>query len=101
MADRTEAMGITEPSLYAAFGNKEALFNKALDLYEREKLDYMQAALDAPTARGVAERRSEEHTSELQSLMRISYAVCCLKKKQLPLSATNVHRSSPATTNHL
>src|SRR3546814_3495341 len=28
-----------------------------------------------------AERRSEEHTSELQSLMRISYAVFCLKKK--------------------
>src|SRR3546814_4507666 len=27
-------------------------------------------------------QRSEEHTSELQSLMRISYAVCCLKKKQ-------------------
>src|SRR3546814_1358921 len=26
--------------------------------------------------------RSEEHTSELQSLMRISYAVCCLKKKK-------------------
>src|SRR3546814_5478258 len=31
-------------------------------------------------ARG--ERRSEEHTSELQSLMRISYAVFCLKKKK-------------------
>src|SRR3546814_1759570 len=28
--------------------------------------------------------RSEEHTSELQSLMRISYAVFCLKKKQIP-----------------
>src|SRR3546814_5210507 len=28
------------------------------------------------------QRRSEEHTSELQSLMRISYAVCCLKKKK-------------------
>ena len=56
MADLTEAMGITKPSLYAAFGNKEALFNKALDLYEREKTDYMRAALDAPTARGVAER---------------------------------------------
>src|SRR3546814_5805516 len=28
------------------------------------------------------DRRSEEHTSELQSLMRISYAVFCLKKKQ-------------------
>src|SRR3546814_8169051 len=33
-------------------------------------------------ARGRVEIRSEEHTSELQSLMRISYAVFCLKKKQ-------------------
>src|SRR3546814_3823735 len=31
---------------------------------------------------GVAPQRSEEHTSELQSLMRISYAVFCLKKKK-------------------
>src|SRR3546814_2778001 len=30
----------------------------------------------------LAEVRSEEHTSALQSLMRISYAVCCLKKKK-------------------
>src|SRR3546814_9186353 len=30
----------------------------------------------------LAQRRSEEHTSELQSLMRISYAVFCLKKKK-------------------
>src|SRR3546814_10612000 len=30
----------------------------------------------------VGEKRSEEHTSELQSLMRISYAVFCLKKKR-------------------
>src|SRR3546814_3814673 len=33
-------------------------------------------------AEGDDQRRSEEHTSELQSLMRISYAVFCLKKKQ-------------------
>src|SRR3546814_8142955 len=33
-------------------------------------------------------RRSEEHTSELQSLMRISYAVFCLKKKHKQLSNT-------------
>ncbi|MET3827550.1 AcrR family transcriptional regulator [Sphingomonas sp. PvP055] len=56
MTELTSAMGITKPSLYAAFGNKEALFNKALDLYEREKLAYMTSALDAPSARGVAER---------------------------------------------
>src|SRR3546814_17865445 len=34
-------------------------------------------------ARSVCFRRSEEHTSELQSLMRISYAVFCLKKKKI------------------
>src|SRR3546814_9124856 len=33
-------------------------------------------------------KRSEEHTSELQSLMRISYAVFCLKKKQIHKSNT-------------
>jgi AcrR family transcriptional regulator len=56
LSELTEAMGITRPSLYACFGNKEALFKKALDLYETEKMAYMQTALDAPTARGVAER---------------------------------------------
>src|SRR3546814_2978038 len=40
-------------------------------------------ATDAPTAPGPTRvDRSEEHTSELQSLMRISYAVFCLKKKK-------------------
>src|SRR3546814_9258243 len=34
-----------------------------------------------PWSNGLIPRRSEEHTSELQSLMRISYAVFCLKKK--------------------
>lgn len=56
MAELTEAMGITKPSLYACFGNKEALFRKALDLYEKEKLCYVTLALEASTARGVAER---------------------------------------------
>src|SRR3546814_3042156 len=35
------------------------------------------------------EGRSEEHTSELQSLMRISYAVCCLKKKSEKRASTD------------
>lgn len=56
LTDLTDAMGITRPSLYAAFGNKEALFRQALDLYEREKQAYVGKALAAPTARGVAER---------------------------------------------
>jgi AcrR family transcriptional regulator len=53
--DLTEAMGITRPSLYAAFGNKEALFFKALDLYQSLRADYMTRALQAPTAQGVFE----------------------------------------------
>src|SRR3546814_6294782 len=39
--------------------------------------------------RGRRLRRSEEHTSELQSLMRISYAVFCLKKKKNKTSTDN------------
>src|SRR3546814_1253092 len=39
--------------------------------------------------RQTAEERSEEHTSELQSLMRISYAVFCLKKKKLTYTTRN------------
>ena len=55
MTDLTEAMGITRPSLYAAFGNKESLFRKALDLYEHDKMAYVGKALAEPTARKVAE----------------------------------------------
>src|SRR3546814_3882124 len=43
--------------------------------------------------------RSEEHTSELQSLMRISYAVFCLKKKTKKTKATSVpHRTNRTLT---
>src|SRR3546814_6213701 len=40
------------------------------------------AAAETPAPETPAEDRSEAHTSELQSLMRISYAVFCLKKKK-------------------
>src|SRR3546814_3238192 len=41
-----------------------------------------------------AEARSEEHTSELQSLMRISYAVFCLKKKKSTHQKTHIHTNN-------
>ncbi|MXO66425.1 TetR/AcrR family transcriptional regulator [Altericroceibacterium endophyticum] len=56
LSDLTEAMGITRPSLYAAFGNKEALFKQALDLYEEVKLAYVGQALESETAKGVARK---------------------------------------------
>src|SRR3546814_4131158 len=42
--------------------------------------------------------RSEEHTSELQSLMRISYAVFCLKKKTQPIATTHIVTHTPTST---
>jgi AcrR family transcriptional regulator len=52
MSDLTAAMGINSPSLYAAFGSKEALFLEATDFYSRtEGADIWLALEEAPTAR--------------------------------------------------
>src|SRR3546814_6349051 len=45
-----------------------------------------------------ADRRSEEHTSELQSLMRISYAVFCLKKKKIHNNRANKNNKDNENT---
>jgi AcrR family transcriptional regulator len=50
MSDLTEALGITRASLYAAFGNKERLFRRVMDLYEARAGAYRIAADQAPTA---------------------------------------------------
>lgn len=55
MTDLTEAMGITRPSLYAAFGNKEELFRKAFDTYVDGPAGYTKLALEQPTVRAVVE----------------------------------------------
>jgi AcrR family transcriptional regulator len=56
LSDLTQAMGINRPSLYAAFGDKEALFRQVLERYEQGPVAYMKLALDEPTARGTVER---------------------------------------------
>src|SRR3546814_5704284 len=45
--------------------------------------------------------RSEEHTSELQSLMRISYAVFCLTKKRNNIKTADTHQSTLHTNRHI
>jgi len=55
LAELTKAMGINPPSLYAAFGNKEALFRKAFDRYAAEKEAFFDELYRQPTARAVAE----------------------------------------------
>src|SRR3546814_6565456 len=59
----------------------EALVERAHDVLRGAEL-HEEGADDGGEDAGAAEGRSEEHTSELQSLMRISYAVFCLKKKK-------------------
>ncbi len=56
LPDLTKAMGINRPSLYAAFGNKEALFRKALERYVEGPAAYVREAIREPTARAVVER---------------------------------------------
>src|SRR3546814_1483424 len=53
-----------------------------------------------PRSAATRSRRSEEHTSELQSLMRISYAVFCLKKKKHKSThtLTSTHTPQPQIT---
>jgi len=51
LSDLTKAVGVNRPSLYAAFGDKEALFRKALDRYLHGPAAYIREALKEPTAR--------------------------------------------------
>jgi AcrR family transcriptional regulator len=55
LPELTKAMGINRPSLYAAFGNKEQLFRKALERYQTGPMSFLSEALKEPTARAAAE----------------------------------------------
>jgi AcrR family transcriptional regulator len=59
LSDLTDGLGITRPSLYAAFGNKEKLFRLALDRYEAKAGAYRTRALNAPTAHAMARQLLE------------------------------------------
>lgn len=55
LAALTKAMGINVPSLYAAFGNKETLFKKALDRYLQKPASYLPKALEQANVRRAIE----------------------------------------------
>ncbi|WNV10324.1 TetR/AcrR family transcriptional regulator [Tardiphaga sp. 709] len=82
MADLTEAMGITKPSLYAAFGNKEDLFRKALDRYVDGPGGYFRTGLEKPTAREAVEHifyESVEAVTDPKNpgCLAVQGALCC------------------------
>lgn len=53
LSDLTKAMGINKPSLYATFGNKEQLFLKVVDQYEKRPCGFFHPALGQKDARSV------------------------------------------------
>src|SRR3546814_3552625 len=63
-------------------GESEILLGKALGSRRGDAVIATKAGMRMDGGLSNAGLRSEEHTSELQSLMRISYAVFCLKKKK-------------------
>src|SRR3546814_4557706 len=68
-----------------------------------QRLQAQQASLSSPDAPdAVGKVRSEEHTPELQSLMRITYAVFCLTKTthMLSSSSTNTYRTTQSESPH-
>src|SRR3546814_7918107 len=72
-------IGISATPRCFAFSADDLSFAKAGAIAVADQVKEINAATNAFVTS--APKRSEEHTSELQSLMRISYAVFCLKKK--------------------
>src|SRR3546814_10050149 len=74
-------------------GNKTVLIGSSRVLFDLQLPQWQQATGDRPIQLALEGTRSEEHTSELQSLMRISYAVFCLKQK----NTTEVTKTETST----
>src|SRR3546814_6352226 len=74
-------VSIPAPSMLHFRGGRQAISEKVYPDLEDFYTD-LAAAYRAEIADLAARGKSEEHTSELQSLMRISYAVFCLQKKK-------------------
>src|SRR3546814_10209757 len=87
-----EILSGIEPSIFEQYrANPEHFISEAARLIKEQKAGHLieQLVYDPIDERYDADiftARSEEHTSELQSLMRISYAVFCLKKKKTTAS---------------
>jgi AcrR family transcriptional regulator len=81
-------MGINRPSLYAAFGNKEELFRKALNHYRTGPLAFLADALEKPTSREAVEAilagfiRMQRGRREARGCLIVSGALACGKEAE-------------------
>lgn len=83
LTDLTDGMGITRPSLYGTFGNKEELFRKALERYEEGYMGFFREAMKEPTSRAVVEKMMNGYVEALTAscnpggCMGINAALAC------------------------
>src|SRR3546814_5865499 len=77
-----KALGLSKATVSKAISRLESSIGATLFHRTSRRLSLTETGLHlSERAARILAERSEEHTSELQSLMRISYAVFCLKKK--------------------
>ena len=98
VADLTDALGISRPSLYAAFGDKQSLFRAALERYAAGPAGYVDTAIAQPTARKVAEHLLRG-AADLQASSRnpggcltVNGAIACGDEAEPVRQALNEHR---------
>jgi AcrR family transcriptional regulator len=100
VADLTDALGISRPSLYAAFGDKQSLFRAALERYAAGPAGYVDTAIAQPTARKVAEHLLRG-AADLQASSRnpggcltVNGAIACGDEAEPVRQALNAHRTA-------
>src|SRR3546814_7998286 len=84
------------PTTFQGISSESATMTSTADDFQ--PVDGMDRASSTPNGIPIARNRSEEHTSELQSLMRISYAVLCLTKKKQLITKTTITDTDTNTT---
>lgn len=88
LADLTKAMGINRPSMYAAFGDKESLFRRALDRYEQGPSGFIRRALNEANARTALEQIFQGTIDSLSDRKRpkgcllVQGALACSKESE-------------------
>ena len=100
VADLTETLGISRPSLYAAFGDKQSLFRAALRRYAAGPAGYVAVALGKPTAREVAEQLLrgaadlQVDSSNPGGCLTVNGAIACGDEAEPVRQALNAHRTA-------
>src|SRR5579863_8518042 len=106
LGDLTGNLGISRPSLYAAFGDKQSLFRAALERYAAGPASYVAAALGQPTAREVAGQLLRG-AADLQAGSRnpggcltVNGAIACGSEAEPVRQALNAHRTGGVALLH-